>query len=91
MTVLLDAVTEDTTSSTISVTGPVIVAVVGTFKSGRVKITVNLGSGEAVAFSCYPSDPVKVARLELVSGIDMIAYLEGSGDGNEVTVEYLDA
>ena len=72
MTVLLNAVTEDTTSSTISVTGPVIVAVVGTFKSGRVKISVNLGSGEAVAFSCSPGDQVKVARLELASGYSFL-------------------
>ena len=90
MTVLIDAASADTESSTISATGPVIVAVVGTFKSGIVRVTADLGSGETTAFTCSPNSPVKIARLEFAPGVDFKAYLEGVSSGSEVTVEYID-
>ena len=91
MTVLINAASADTESSTISATGPVIVSVVGTFKSGMFRVTADLGSGEATAFTCSPNSPVKIARLEFASGIDFKVYLEGVSSDSEVTVEYIDA
>ena len=89
MTVLINAASADTESSTISATGPIIVSVVGTFKSGMVRVTADLGSGEATAFTCSPNSPVKIARLEFAPGIDFKAYLEGVSSDSEVTVEYI--
>lgn len=91
MTVLIDAATEDTESSSINATGAIIISVVGKFKSGIVRVTADIGSGEAVAFTCTPSDPVKIVRLEFGSGVSFKAYLENvSATGTEVTVEYID-
>ena len=91
MTILIGSANKDTASGSVDATGPIIVSVVGTFKSGIVRVTADIGSGEATAFTCSPGDTVKIARLEFASGVAFKAYLEGvSGIGTEVTVEYID-
>ena len=92
MTVLIDGATEDTSSSSIEATGPIIVSMIGTMKNGMVRITANLGSGEATALTFSCNESVRIARLEFASGVSFKAYLEGtSGDDTDVTVEYIDA
>ena len=89
MAVLLDAVSADAESSTISASGPVIVSVVGTFKQGLVSITADIGSGEATACTFKPGDQVKICRLEFAAGVSFKAYLDGTSSDSEVTVEYI--
>lgn len=92
MTLLINAATADTSSSSIAAVGPIIVSMVGTMKSGRVRITADLGSGEATALTFGSNESVRIARLEFASGVSFKAYLEGtSGDDTDVTVEYIDA
>ena len=89
MTVLLDAVSADAESSSISASGPIIVSVVGTFKQGLVSIKADIGSGEATACTFKPADQVKICRLEFATGVSFKAYLDGTSDDSEVTVEYI--
>lgn len=90
MTVLIDGATEDASSDSVDATGPIVVAVVGTLVDGSVRITADLGSGEATVYRHSAGDPTSVARLELASGIAFKAYLEGTSSAfTEVTVEYV--
>ena len=89
MAVLINAATGDAASSAVSASGPIIVSVVGTFKTGLVSITANLGAGEAVAATFTPADQTKICRLEFATGVTFKAYLTGTGTGNTVTVEYI--
>lgn len=89
MTVLIDAASADTESSEISASGPILVAVVGTFKQGLVTITADIGTGEATACTFKPADQVKICRLEFATGVTFKAYLDDVSSDSEVTVEYI--
>ena len=89
MTVLIEAASADETSDAVDASGPILVAVVGTFKQGLVSIKADIGSGEATAATFYPGDQVRICRLEFAAGVTFKAYLEGVSDDSEVTVEYI--
>lgn len=89
MTVLINAASVDTTSAAVAAAGAIIVSVVGTFKQGSVRITADIGSGEATALTVTPGDQTKIYRLEFATGVTFKAYLEGVSDDSEVTVEYI--
>lgn len=89
MTVLINAASVDTASAEVAAAGAIIVSVVGTFKQGLVKVTANIGSGEATALTITPGDQTKIYRLEFVTGVTFKAYLVGVDSGSAVTVEYI--
>ena len=89
MTVLINAASADTTSAGVAASGAIIVSVVGTFKQGLVRVTANIGSGEATALTVTPGDQTKIYRLEFATGVTFKAYLVGVGSGSAVTVEYI--
>ena len=90
MPILIDKAVVNTVSSEVDAVGPILVAVVGTLSSGMVRITANLGSGEADAMTYYAGDRDAVARLEFAPGVTFKAYLVGVvTDDVEVTVEYI--
>lgn len=91
MTILIDSATSDTTSSAISASGPIMISQTGILKTGRVRVTVDLGSGEATALTINAGDPIKVHRLELATGVAFKAYLENTNSvDTDVTVEYVE-
>ncbi len=89
MTVLINAASVDTTSAEVAASGAIIVSVLGTFKQGLVKVTANIGSGEATALTITPGDQTKIYRLEFATGVTFKAYLIGVDSGSTVTVEYI--
>ena len=91
MTVLIDAASVDTESSEVAAIGPIIVSVVGTFKQGLVKVTADIGAGEATALTVTPGSPIKICRLEFATGVTFKAYLENVSSDSSVTVEYINA
>jgi len=92
MTTLIDGATDDAVSSAIVATGPVLVTVTGKIPVGRVRLTADIGGGEATAYTHVAGDPTSLARLEFCTGVTFKAYLEGTGGhaGTDVTVEYID-
>jgi len=90
MTVLINAASADTTSAAVAASGAIIVSVVGTFKQGSVRITADIGSGEATALTVVPGDQTKIYRLEFATGDTFKAYLIGVDSDSSVTVEYID-
>ncbi len=90
MTVLINAASADATSAGVAAAGAIIVSVVGTFKQGLVRVTANIGSGEATALTVTPGDQTKIYRLEFATGVTFKAYLTGVDSGSTVTVEYID-
>jgi hypothetical protein len=88
--ILINNATEDTSSDTIEATGPIIVSVVGRMRTGRVRITADIGSGESTVFVCTSADTIRMDRIELAEGLSFKAYLEGTNDDDtNVTVEYI--
>jgi hypothetical protein len=90
MTVLLDSVSADAESSAVDAVGPILVSVIGSMKTGHVRITADIGSGEVTAFTYSKGDPIAIARLEFATGVSFKAYLENTNDDEtNVTVEYI--
>ena len=89
MTVLINAASSDTSSSSVSASGPILVAVVGSFKQGLVSIKADIGSGEWTAATFKPSDQVKGCKLDFCTGVSFKAYLNGVSSDSSVTVEYI--
>lgn len=91
MTTLIANATSDTASSVVAATGPVLVTVTGKIPSGRVRITADIGGGEATAYTHCTGDPTSLARLEFTTGVNFKAYVEGT-NGNpdtNVSVDYI--
>jgi len=89
MPYLIEAASADASSSAIVATGPIVVSVTGTMTRGLVKITADIGGGEAVAYLHVSGEPTSLARLELPAGASFKAYLVGPGAGDSVNVNYL--
>ena len=92
MAALITNATDDAVSSAIVATVPILVTVTGVMKRGRVRITADIGGGEATAYTYSAGETTSLARLELSSGVTYKAYLEGTGGlpGTDVTVFALD-
>jgi len=92
MPALLQNATDDAESAGIVASGPVLVTVTGVMPKGRVRITGDIGGGEAVAYVHYSGDPTSFARLEFADSVTFKAYLEGTDaySGTDVTVWYED-
>ncbi len=75
-------------STAVTATGPIVVSVTG-LVYGSVRITANIGGGEADAYVHTPGDPTSLARLELPVGAIFKAYLEGGSTENNVNVDYV--
>ena len=90
MTVLINSASADAESAGVAAAGAIIVSVVGTFKQGLVKVTGNIGTGEATVLTITPGDQTKIYRLEFATGVTFKAYLVGVDSGSSVTVEYID-
>jgi hypothetical protein len=91
MAKLIDGATDDAVSGIIAATGPILVTVTGVMKTGIVRITGDIGGGEADAYKYFAGDPTSFARLEFATGVNFKAYLEGT-DGHadtDVTVDYI--
>jgi len=88
---LLTNETDDAVSSGIVATGPILVTVTGKIPVGRVRITADIGGGEAGAYQHVAGDPTSLARLEVTAGVTFKAYLEGTKGhpDTNVTVTYI--
>ena len=92
MAKLIDGATDDAVSSGIVATGPVLVTVTGKMPNGKVRITGDIGGGEAGAYVHESGDPTSFARLEFTAGVTFKAYLEGTNahPDTDVNVDYID-
>jgi len=88
---LLTNATDDAVSSGIVATGPILVTVTGKIPKGIVRITGDIGGGEAVAYTHSAGDPTSFARLEFTAGVTFKAYLENTSGhpDTDVTVTYI--
>lgn len=87
MTILLNGVTVDTVATPVAASAPILVTVTGNLGGGTVKITADIGGGEALAYNYSAGDPTSFYRLEFAVGVTYTAALVGSsGDETNVTV-----
>jgi len=88
---LLTNATDDAVSAGIVATGPVLVTVTGVMPLGKVRITGDIGGGEANAYVHEGGDPTSFARLEFTAGVTFKAYLENTKGhpDTDVTVTYI--
>jgi len=91
MALLIDGATDDAESSGIVATGPVLVTVTGKMPLGKVRITGDIGGGEAVAYTHEGGDQTSFARLEFTAGVTFKAYLENTQGhpDTDITVAYI--
>lgn len=89
---LLTNATDDATSSPVEATVPILLTITGKIPQGRVRITGDIGGGEATAFTFNAGDPIAFVRLEFTTGVTFKAYLEDTNadSDTDVTVTYID-
>lgn len=88
---LLTNVIEDTISEEAVVTSSILLTITGTIPQGRVRITGDIGGGEATLLTYSAGDPIHFYYLPITAGTTIKAYLEKTGGANgiDVTVTYL--
>lgn len=93
MSSLLVNATDDTSSSIVEATGPILVTVTGTMPQGVLRITADIGGGESVAYTYMAGDQTSLARLEFAIGVSFQAHLLGvnGAPGVDIDVFYIDA
>lgn len=90
MELITDA-SSDTESSAVVSTGPIIVSVTGTFTTGIVRITGDIGAGEATALVITPATFKKLDVIGFPAGVTFKAYAEDIISSDSVTVAYINA
>ena len=89
MSLLLDGVTEDTQSSSVAASSPVLFTVTGNLGNGIVKVWAEIytGGGYALAATYSQADPLDIFRCEFATGVIYYVELVGSsGEDINVTV-----